>query len=542
MSANLPLQGFLGILSRNEGLSTLTEFAEVRLRMISYPGILSRYLRTGEQKTSSRGEHMNKKGWIVIATSVVLITVGIIGWRTIAAGSAEAQAPQGETAAVRRGALTASVDATGSLTPHSQVSLAFETSGRVAEVLVEEGQLVKAGQPVARLETDELELQGAQAEAALAGARAQLAQLTASPRSEDVAIKKANLQAMQAQVSAAAANRDQVAGSVDAAQITAAQAQVASAQAQQKVARDTYDRVPLGTREEQARYTLHAADQALAAAQAQLDKLLAGADPELVRAAQANVSAAAAQRDVAQAQLDLLLAGPREEQVQAAQAAVDQARVAVDQARLRLKKATLAAPADSTVTTLRIEPGEWASPGQPVIVLSDLTLEADVKLDETDVAQVMVGQNARLTIDAFPGVELAGAVTTIAPVAQVQAGVVLYPVTVRLKPADVSTDAGQLPLLRAGMTADVTIITASKENALIVPLRAIKTDEEHAYVDRLVGGQVERAEVKLGMMTETEVEITSGVAEGDVVVVVAAPTQGSGDAVPIPLRILSGGT
>jgi RND family efflux transporter MFP subunit len=214
----------------------------------------------------------------------------------------------------------------------------------------------------------------------------------------------------------------------------------------------------------------------------------------------------------------------------------------VDQARLRLKKATLATPVDGTVTSLRIEPGEWVNPGQPVIVLSDLAvLEVDVNLDETDVARVMVGQNARLTVDAFPGVELAGDVTTIAPVAQVQAGVVLYPITIRLKPADPSTSAGQSSLLRAGMTADVTIITASRENALVIPLRAVKTDGQHAYVDRLVAGKVERVEVELGMMTETEVEITSGVAEGDVVVVVATPAQGSGDAVPMPLRMLGGG-
>ena len=191
---------------------------------------------------------------------------------------------------------------------------------------------------------------------------------------------------------------------------------------------------------------------------------------------------------------------------------------------------------------MRIEPGEWVSPGQPVIVLSDLAvLEVEVNLDETDVAGVMVGQNARLTIDAFPGVELAGEVKYIAPVAQVQSGVVLYPVTVRLKPTDPSTNAIPAPLLRAGMTADVTVITASRENVLVIPLRAVRTEGEHAYVDRLVGDKAERVEVKLGMMTETEVEITDGVAERDVVVVVAAPTQGSGDAVPIPLRILSGG-
>ena len=67
----------------------------------------------------------------------------------------------------------------------------------------------------------------------------------------------------------------------------------------------------------------------------------------------------------------------------------------------------------------------------------------------------------------------------------------------------------------------------SQENALIVPLRAVHTEGERAYVYRLVGGRTEQVEVTLGMMTDTEVEITGGLAEGDEVSVVAAPTQGS---------------
>jgi len=417
-------------------------------------------------------------------------------------------------------------------------------------VLVVEGQVVEAGQPLARLETDDLALQAAQAEAALAAAEAQLAQLLAPPRPEEIALQEANVQAVQAQVSAAAANRDQLTAGAGAAQIAAAEAQVASAQAQQKIALDAHDRTmecrtvtrpdgtkkevcpALGTREEEARYNLHAADVALAAAQVQLDALLAGAEDQ-VRAAEANVWAAAAQRDAAQAQLDLLLAGPTEEQIQAAQAAVDQARVALDQARLRLEQATLTTPMSGTVTALRVQPGEMASAGQPAVVLSDLAaLEVKVNLDETDVARVAVGQEAQVGLDAFPGVEMAGEVTYIAPVAQAQAGVVLYPVTIRLAPADPSTTdgtsaSGQALPVRAGMTADVTIAVASKENALIVPLRAIETEGEHAYVQRLAGGQTGQVEVTLGMMTGVEIEITGGLSEGDVVVVVAGPVQGS---------------
>jgi multidrug efflux pump subunit AcrA (membrane-fusion protein) len=143
-----------------------------------------------------------------------------------------------------------------------------------------------------------------------------------------------------------------------------------------------------------------------------------------------------------------------------------------------------------------------------------------------------------VSVDAFPAAEPAGEVTHIAPVAQVQSGVVLYPVTVQVAPTECP--------VRAGMTADVEIVSASREDALIVPLRAVHTEGDLAYVYRLSGGQTERVEVALGMMTNTEVEIISGVdgasiVEGDVVSVVATPTQ---DSEPVgfgPGRMFGGG-
>jgi HlyD family secretion protein len=395
---------------------------------------------------------------------------------------------------------------------------------------------VEAGQVLVQLETDELGLEVARAEAALATAEGQLAQLLASPRPEEVAAQEANLAAAQGQVSAAVASRDQVAAGPDASQIAAAETQVATAEMEYRAALRTYDSIDKKDkdRKEQANYDLWAAQVALEAAQAQLDVLLAGADADEVRAARANVSAAVAQRDAAQAQLDLLLAGATEEQVQAAEAAVDQARVALEQARLQLERATLAAPMGGTVTTLDVEIGELVSLGQPVVVLSDLSgLEVEVNLDETDVARVAAGQEAQVRLDAFPGVEMAGEVTYVASVAQSQSGVVLFPVTVLLSPAE-------LPV-RAGMTADVEITTASREGALIVPLRAVQTGAGRATVDRLGDGGVERVEVTLGLTTDTEAEITSGLSAGDVVVVVAGPSQDPGARMPGPMGRFVGG-
>jgi HlyD family secretion protein len=142
---------------------------------------------------------MSKRWWVAVAAVVLIAVLGLAGCQRIAPRGAGAGEPT-ETAVVRRGTLLVTVDATGSLAPRSEASLSFSSSGRVAQVFVEEGQVVEAGQPLARLEMDDLELQVTQAEAALAAAEAQLAQLLAPPRPEEIAVQEANLAAAQAHV------------------------------------------------------------------------------------------------------------------------------------------------------------------------------------------------------------------------------------------------------------------------------------------------------------------------------------------------------
>jgi HlyD family secretion protein len=495
---------------------------------------------------------MEKKWWIVAGAVALVAALGVGGWRYVAAQRVTAQALTGETAVVQRGTLVVTAGGTGSLAPKSEVSLALLSGGQVAEVLVEEGQVVEAGQPLIWLDTSELELQVVQAQAGLAMAEGQLAELLASPRPEEVAAQEANLEAMQGQVSAAVAERDQVTAGSSGAEVAAAEEQVAAAEMEYRAALRTYDSLDKKEDEErwdQANYDRWAAEIALDAARTQLDEVLTGADADEVRAVQANVAAAVAQRDATQAQLDLLLAGATEEEIQAAEAAVDQARVASEQAQLQLEWAMLIAPMAGTVTALDVEVGEVIGPGQPIVVLSDLSaLEVDVSLDETEVVHVAVGQEARITVDAFPGVELTGEVTYIAPKADVSSGVVLYLVTTRMTPSDPSaTDgtsgSGQGLPARAGMTADVEITTASREDALIVPLRAIQSEGGKSFVWRQSSDGFEQVVVTLGVMTETEVEIIAGLFEGDVVSVVASPAQGGGQMEQEfgPIQMLRGG-
>jgi HlyD family secretion protein len=450
--------------------------------------------------------------YVIVGAILIAVVIGAIAWR-----SRPAVQPEGETrsAAVERGTLRVAVSASGSVEPQARVGLAFETPGRVVEVVVEVGDTVAAGDVLARVDSDPLALQVRQAQAALASAEAQLAQLRAGPRPEEVAAAEANLRAVQAQVSAAAANLDGLKAGPTGAQIAAAEADLSSAILQQKVAQMAYDRTDKQDekRKEQANYDLYAANEALAAAQARLDELLAGADANQVRAAQANVWTAAAQRDAAQAQLDLLLAGAADAQIAAAQARVAQARAALEQAQLSLENATLRALFDGLVAEINATAGEMASSGKPAITLVDTSrFRIRVSVDEMDVARLAEGQTAQVTLDALPDALITGTVERIAPAATLQGGVVDYDVVIGLAPTDAP--------IRADMTANATVIVEELADVLTVPTWVVRVDRNtgQTYVDRKVGDKIERVDVELGVRYEGVAQVLDGLAEGDVVV------------------------
>lgn len=213
-------------------------------------------------------------------------------------------------------------------------------------------------------------------------------------------------------------------------------------------------------------------------------------------------------------------------QVKRSKAKLEQAQVSLQQAEWRLEQATLKAPINGTVTALFVEPGEIASSGQTVITLSDLAnLDVDVNLDETDVARIEMGMTVIVTVDAFPGVEVSGEVIEIAPTADVQSGVVLYPVTVRLNPTNPSTGSGQTLPLRPGMTVNVIFTLDARRDTLVVPFRAVETESGQAYLTRVTATGSERVAVTLGLITDTQIEILSGIEEGDVITVYANPIQ-----------------
>jgi HlyD family secretion protein len=483
---------------------------------------------------------MKKRWWIIVVAVVIVAVIAyavISIQRRAAAGRASAQTAGTETAVVKRGTLQVTVGASGSVAPESDVSLSFQSGGRVAEVSVEVGDVVQAGDVLARL--DDSSARQALSEAQLSVQQAQ-ANLDSTRVEVEAGLAQANLDAAQAsyaESSVMAAHTDD--------QLTSTRVSLAEAEDQLANALENYRKawdpardwelnVPfrrdsLQNERDNTRDALRTAQYNLQDAQAAYDLAAAGVSDSGVESARAQVVNAQVSVDQQPVQIQLL------------QIALSQAQLQLESAQRTLEETTLVAPVSGTVTAVNVSANETTT-GEAAVVLSDLsTLVVDINLDETDVVSVSVSQAATVTLDAFPNVGIPGTVTSIAPVADVQSGVVLYPVTVRLGPAGVPA--------RAGMTAEVEIVTASRENVLIVPLRAIHSINGQSFVLRKTGGpggtptpqrsgagtsavQVpsgfELVPVTLGLTNDTDVEITSGLSEGDVVSVAPLPNQGSG--------------
>ncbi len=473
---------------------------------------------------------------IVIAIVTALTMLDVFVWQpwSMLVGDVERPATV-RTATVQRGTMLVAISASGRIEAAERVDLVFQTPGRVAEVLVEVGDEVVAGDTLARLDVARLTREATQAQAALTSAKARLAQLQRAARPEEIAAAEANVQAAEAQVNAAGASLAQLLGGASAGEIAAAEAEFVSAQANQKAAFEAHQmtlkcftvQLPhgagereicpaLGAPEEQARFNLAAADRALEAAYARLEELTSGASVDAIRAARANVDVASAQQEAAQARLDLLLEGATEGQIAAAEAQVEQARAAWEMAELALAYAVLEAPFDGVVAAVNVSAGEIAAGGPlPAITLLDISSFClMVEVDEIDVGKLSVGQEARVTLDGLPQADLVGRVERIAPAATIEGGVVYYEAMIRLA----ETDAP----VRADMTANATIVVDELSDVLMLPTWVVRIDPEtgQTYVERQVDGAIVRADIVVGARHEGMAEIVEGLSEGDEVALV----------------------
>jgi len=340
------------------------------------------------------------------------------------------------------------IEASGTIEAE-EVILASELGGLVIEVRADEGDSVEEGEVLVILDDTEAQSQLEEAEAALRTAQAQLAKLERGPRPEEIAAARAALAQAKAHRDGAKRAWDDALAILEARQelaleiqkarseITKAEGEIKQAEIQIRIARIMRDRYQSdGSTEGKTLYEVYsrqveAAQAALEAAQARkraaerklADLLEKKANPYdlilKVHKAESEYRQAEAAVKAAQAELDRLLAGARPEEIEVARAAVAQAEAAVEAARIRLNKHIIRAPASGFISSRNVEPGENVLPGATLMVISQLDeveLTLYVPLDKLGLVQL--GQKVEVTVNAYPGEVFIGKVIYISPEAE----------------------------------------------------------------------------------------------------------------------------
>jgi HlyD family secretion protein len=378
------------------------------------------------------------KRFIVVLGLLVVVAavVWVGGQRLIARPRSEPRAMvlDQEAAAAQERVLRAR----GQVVPLRWMTLSFQTGGRVAELAVQVGDVVQAGDVLARLDTSALELEVQEARDNLATQEAQLALTMEGATSTQIA-------AAQAEYAAALARYEELKGGPTEEELIVAKADMERAAIAVQKAQAEYDQVAWMP-------GVSALPQSAALQQASIDYERAKANYQILTMPpdEAQLKEAESEIAAAKAELESMKAGPSAAQIELAQSQLARAQTALAQTQLCLEQATLTAPFSGTVTDIAFKEGEVVDAGIPLITLADL-VEFQVEttdLDEWAAVRVEPGQPVEVRVPALNNKVLPGRVVSVAPQATVlPTEDVVYQAIIALERQD--------PTLRWGMTVRV---------------------------------------------------------------------------------------
>lgn len=335
-----------------------------------------------------------------------------------------------------------------------EIHVGSKIGGRIAEVLVREGQEVKQDQAIIRFESFDLDARRADAVAAVAGAEANLQKMVALSRPEEIA-------EVRAQAEAARMNLEIARNGPRKQEIAAARAELDGANADYEVSRLNLERIGklsasgVASRQDydNAKAEFDRSSSRRESARQRLDLLLAGTRSEEVARAEREYQQAAARRQ-------LIERGARKEDIQAAQAQLDRARATLQQVETQLGELEVKSPSDAFVEGLRVRPGDLINPNSPVATLVETDrLWVRVYVPEPEMGHVQLEKEVAVSVDTFPTESFTGRIEHISSRGEFTPRNVqtreerthqVFAVRVRL------TDNSHR--LRAGMAADVVVL------------------------------------------------------------------------------------
>jgi len=445
--------------------------------------------------------------WISLIAFLVVVGSGSYYYITkiAAARTTQAKEPTLQTAVARRGELVVMASGTGQLIPASQFNMGFDESGTLIELNIQIGDKVRKGDVLAKLQTmntpESIQSSIASADLAVITAQNAIDDLNATAQTTKAtalnniatyaqAVRDAQYQLENYTVPSTFQGLDPIA----AFDLMKKQLDAASKAFEPYKYLSQYD----STRQDFLKalndaqvnydsavkwlgyeYQLQVAESNLTNARQEYDAYKDGPAPSKLKEAQ---------NDLANAQAQLALA-------QEKQAVIE-----------------LVAPIDGTITVVSTNVGEYVDT-TPIITVADLEQYLlDVSLDETDLDKIVVGYQAEVTFDALPDKKFTGKVIIVNPSLQTVSNVQVINARVLLDPTTMPTGT----TLPVGLTAAVDIIAGRAENAVLVPVEALRQIDPGEYaVFVMENGDLKLRTVTVGLMDVTSAQIIRGLEPGE---------------------------
>jgi HlyD family secretion protein len=295
----------------------------------------------------------------------------------------------------------------------TDAEVSFKIPGRVEGRLVDEGQMIKANQIVARLDRMELAQEVALRKAEVQESQAALAEFEAGSRPEEIEQAEASVQKAKARLEELLAGSRPQEVAAAGAIVEKARADLEKLRVDYERQKQLHDKDVISTREFEASQAAY--EMAKAKLQEDEEKLkLVKEGPRKEEIEQAR----AALKESGERHA-LIKKGPRKETIEQASARLSRTKQALAMAETRLSYTTLVSPLSGIVLSKNIEPGEYVAPGTPVVTVGDLeNVWLRAYINETDLGRIKVGQKVRVITDTYPGKVYEGRISFISSEAE----------------------------------------------------------------------------------------------------------------------------
>lgn len=511
---------------------------------------------------------MNKK-IILIIVIVLLLVIGVYQ------GFLKTEEPTFTLAEVVLGNISQEVAETGQVKKGEEINLSFKNSGRIEKIYVVVGDQVDSGENLAKLETAELAIQLQEAKAALDVTQAKLNKLSAGATQEEIKIAQTAVENSQVSLDTSRqglkdANEDalnvlddsylkiynafNVADLIQRAYFTSNDQggirvrenkdKIESAAAQAKSYLDTAKSDPedenIDTAISEMQQALDKTYNALGIIRETCEEptyrsLVSSTNKtsldtqrgyintaitnltnsqQSITSAKFAIESAEGVLQAAEDDLALKIVPARQEDIDLYQAQVNQAQAQVQILENQIRDTTLKSPTKGQITKINKKVGEMAQSAlqDAVIILLPATpFEIEVDIYEEDVVKINIGNPVEISLVPFPDKIFKGKVISIDPAEKIVEGVVYY---------ETSIDFEEMPdNLKPGMTADLVIQAALKENVLVIPEDALHEKDDKRTVQVFQDGEVKDKEIEIGLIGSNDlIEVIFGLEEGEEVI------------------------